>query len=74
MMAEHSNTPVTFSREEMRKIREMLKTADKPAACPRCEEKLKVDGPIADRGPLDGSFLVRCQTCRRSAFISKTTP
>jgi predicted nucleic acid-binding Zn ribbon protein len=73
-MPEHSQTPVTFSRWEARKIREMLNTADRPAACPRCDEKLKVDGPIADRGPLDGSFHVRCQTCRRSAFITKTTP
>ena len=73
-MPEDSHTPVTFSRAEVRKIREMLNTADKPAACPRCEEKLKVDGPIKGRGPLDGCFYVRCQTCRRSAFISKPTP
>ncbi|UCG88475.1 MAG: hypothetical protein JSW71_08015, partial [Gemmatimonadota bacterium] len=60
------------SGAEIGQIREMLKTPDSPPACPRCEEELKVDGPIADRGPLVGRFYVRCQTCRRTAFISKT--
>jgi hypothetical protein len=72
-MREESITPVTFSREEIAEIRVMLKTADKPASCPRCTEKLKIDGPIGG-GPLDDCFYVKCQACRRTGFITKTPP
>jgi hypothetical protein len=73
-MPQRSHTPVKFSRSDVSAIREMLRTGDKPALCPRCTDRLKVDGPVANGGPLDGCFHVRCQACRRTAFITKTRP
>jgi hypothetical protein len=72
-MPNDSHTPVTFSRSEMSAIREMLESADKPALCPRCTEKLQFDEPITG-GPLDGCCYVRCDGCRRTAFITKNPP
>jgi len=68
-MREESSTPVTFSREEMAEIREMLNTLDATPICPRCREGLVVE-ELVDRGnPLSGSLYLKCLTCRRSAFI-----
>ncbi len=67
-MAEGFQTPVIFSRAEMSKIREMLKTPENPASCPKCGRELRIDGPIFG-GPLDGSYSIRCEGCRRGAFI-----
>jgi len=68
-MREESSTPVTFSREEMAEIREMLNTLDSTPICPRCREALMIE-ELVDRGnPLAGSLYMKCLTCRRSAFI-----
>ncbi len=73
-MPEGFHTPLKFSRSEMSAIREMLRTGDKPALCPRCTEKLKIGGPIANGGPLDGCFHVRCPACRRTTFLTNPPP
>ena len=68
-MREESSTPVTFSRDEIAEIREMLHTSDSAPTCPRCKETLTVE-ELAERGnPLAGSLYLKCLTCRRSAFI-----
>ena len=71
-MREESSTPVTFSREEMAEIREMLNTLDATPMCPRCRDPLMVE-ELVDRGnPMAGSLYLKCLTCRRSAFIRQT--
>ncbi len=73
-MPQRFHTPLKFSCSDVSAIREMLSTGDKPALCPRCTDRLKVDGPIANGGPLDGCFHVRCPACRRTTFITKARP
>ncbi len=43
------DTPVTFSREEVREIREIL-GKDLPLQCPHCGSGLQVRGPVAGGG------------------------
>jgi len=65
---EMQKTPVSYSSEEIRQIREMM-SADRLLECPRCGEMLNdvttVPGP-ADR---DGLFVVSCHSCNRMAFL-----
>jgi len=68
-MSDHSDTPVTFSREEIAEIRVMLSTWDKPPTCPRCENELRVEEP--DIEELKGQVYVKCHACNRTAFVSR---
>ncbi len=69
MAARDSITPVTFSREEIRLIRQMVGVAEEPSICPRCGSKLQVVGPEGG-GTLPTVWHVECLPCRRAAFIS----
>jgi transcription elongation factor Elf1 len=69
-MSPASITPVTFSREEIAKIREMLRTWEKPPVCPRCGGELVVEEPELEE--LKGRVYLKCKPCNRSAFASIT--
>ena len=69
MLDEPRSTPVTFSREEIAKIRVMLTTWDKPPTCPRCENELIVEEPEIEQ--LKGQVYLKCQACSRTAFVSR---
>jgi hypothetical protein len=71
-MSHFSKTPVTFTRDEARKIRELLGTPDARIACPRCNETLELKGPIAGDGKLSPIYQVSCTPCHRSAIITET--
>jgi transcription elongation factor Elf1 len=71
-MSDHSDTPVTFSREEIAEIRVMLTTWDKPPTCPRCEGNLSVEE--SDLGKLRGQVYLMCHACNRTAFVSREPP
>jgi hypothetical protein len=62
------HTPVVFSREEVREIREALGTGAK-ARCSHCSSALVVRGPVARGGTQGMVWHVRCDGCRRVAFI-----
>ena len=62
-MSDFRHTPVTFTREEARRIREQLDTHDAGVSCPRCDAALEIQGPM---------FQVRCSPCNRSAIITET--
>jgi hypothetical protein len=69
MKQRDSITPVTFSREELRVIRESFGKGKTPPVCPLCGGLLKVVGPAGgDEGPT--VWQVECERCRRAAFIS----
>ncbi len=69
MATRDSITPVTFSREEIRLIREEVGTPQGTSVCPRCGGKLQVIGPEGG-GTLPTVWHVECLPCRRAAFIS----
>lgn len=69
MKPRDSLTPVTFSREELRTIRESFRSGGAPPVCPLCGGLLKVVGPAgADDAPT--VWQIDCEPCRRTAFIS----
>jgi transposase-like protein len=71
-MPDRSNTPVTFSREEIAEIRVMLTSWDKPPVCPRCEGELSVEEPEVEE--LKGHVYLKCLSCHRTAFVSREPP
>jgi ribosomal protein S27AE len=71
-MPDRSDTPVTFSREEIAEIREMLITRDNPPICPRCQGELTVEEP--DVEALKEHVYLKCGSCHRTAFVSRTPP
>jgi len=71
-MPDRSDTPVTFSREEIAEIRVMLTTWGKPPICPRCQGELSVEEPDVEE--LKGHVYLKCRSCHRTAFVSRTPP
>ena len=68
-MPEDSQTPVTFSREEIAEIRVMLTTWDGPPVCPKCQGDLRVEEPDVEE--LKGRVSLKCDICNRTAFVSR---
>jgi hypothetical protein len=66
-----SITPVTFSRDELRTIRDSIGTGEPPHVCPICGGLLNVVGP-AGGGVEPRVWQIECQPCRRAALISMT--
>ncbi len=64
------DTPVTFSREEVREIREIL-GKDLPLQCPHCGSGLQVRGPVAGGGTQGPVWYARCDACHRGGFVSE---
>ncbi len=68
-MEETRDTPVTYSRAEAAKVREIVSTEDQALICPRCDGELKVGFPVAAGGTIKPVWEVRCQACHRSAYV-----
>ncbi len=64
-----SITPVTFSREELRVIRESFGSGSTQPVCPLCGGLIKVVGP-AGKDDRPTVWQIECEPCRRAAFIS----
>jgi len=71
-MSHSSHTPVTFTREEARQIREALGTPAAKMSCPRCGGTLELQGPMAGGGTTVPMYQVRCSPCHRSAIINES--
>jgi len=69
-MSDSRETPVTFSREEIRRIRELMSTPRAQVVCPLCEATLMLVGPIEADGKVGTTFEVNCRPCHRSAIIT----
>ena len=70
-MSQSGNTPVTFSSEEVRLIRDMMGTPRARVACPLCGETLMLVGPITSEGTVGPTLEVTCRPCHRSAIITE---
>jgi hypothetical protein len=60
-MSESPDTPVTFSRDEIRQIRELMSTPRARVVCPLCEATLMLTGPIEVHGKTGPTFEVTCR-------------
>ncbi len=66
-MSTDDDTPVTYSQEEMERIRVMMGMPEGQVLCPRCGEPMRILNPVATkRGRV---FQVRCKPCRCTAVI-----
>ncbi|NIM47751.1 MAG: hypothetical protein GTN62_00180 [Gemmatimonadales bacterium] len=71
MALDGPDTPVTYSREELREIRDSMAVPGAPPVCPLCGRELTVGKPIARSGDQGTIWHVRCKPCRRSAFVKE---
>ncbi len=62
------DTPVTFSKKEVDKIRQMIVTPDSDLTCPRCNAPLESQ-TIAGGGTIEAVWELTCSECRRSMII-----
>ncbi len=69
MPDEQHDTPVTFSRDEIRRIRQLITELDQPLLCPRCGSALTVGKPVGD-GAVHTIWAVRCNACRRTVHVA----
>jgi len=67
-MSQHSSTPVTFSHQDIPKIREMLRTPGERPVCPLCGRDLLAESSMATITSV--IWHVRCQSCHRAAIIT----
>jgi hypothetical protein len=67
-MSQNSSTPVTFSPEEIQKIREMLRIPGELPVCPLCGRGLVAESLIAN--VVSVTWHVECNPCRRAATIT----
>jgi hypothetical protein len=69
-MSDQHNTPVTFSRAEMREIRDAFGRGQE-AQCPHCTSPLTMRGPVSAGGPQGPVWYVKCDECHRAAFVTE---
>ena len=64
-------TPVTFTNEEAKLIRDAMGRQSVSVSCPRCGKALAIGERLAREGSLGSSFEVRCKPCHRVAIITE---
>jgi hypothetical protein len=66
-MSTEDGTPVTYSPEEVERIRVMMGMPEGELLCPRCGEPIRILKPVATtRGRV---FQMRCKPCRCTTVI-----
>ncbi len=61
------DTPVTFSKKEVDRIRQMIVTPGTDLTCPRCHAPLESQ-TIAGGGTIEAVWELTCSECRRSVI------
>ena len=62
------DTPVTYSKKEVDKIRQMIVTPGTDLTCPRCNAPLESQ-TIAGGGTIEAVWELTCSECRRSMMV-----
>ena len=73
-MPKQRNTPMMFSREEMRQIRSLMNTPRARVVCPLCGETLVIVGPVVCDNSLGPTFEVTCEPCHRTSIVTDGRP
>ncbi len=70
-MPKFRETPVTFTRQEAREIREAMGRTLTSVECPCCGNVLTISDPIDRGGAVGASFEVCCEPCHRVAVVTE---
>lgn len=71
-MSRSENTPVSFSRDELNRIRDMM-AVGVSIVCPICRGPLQVEDVGAGGGSLEHVWAWNCEPCRRTAILRDIT-
>ena len=71
-MSRPDSTPVSFSRDELDQIRDMM-ARDLPVVCPICRGTLQVRGVGAGGGSQENVWAWNCEPCNRTAILRDIT-
>ncbi len=71
-MTEEDRKSQSFSRDETKLIRDMLGPDDVPQLCPRCDNKLQLQGPVAGGGSIGFVWRAECPTCDLTTFVAES--
>ena len=71
-MTDEDRESQSFTRDEMKAIRSMLGADDVPQLCPRCNEQLLLQGPVAGGGSIGFVWRAACPKCDVTAFVAES--
>jgi hypothetical protein len=71
-MSRSENTPVSFSRAELDRIRDMM-AQGVSVVCPICGGTLEVGGVVAGGGSVESVWAWTCEPCSRTAILRDIT-
>ena len=71
-MSQCRHTPVSFSRDELDQIGEMM-AKHLPVVCPKCGGKLESGGVFDARDSQEDVWALTCKPCNRMAILRDVT-
>ena len=71
-MTDETRESRSFTRDEMKRIRDMLSTDDMPQVCPRCGGQLLLKGPVAGGGSIGFVWRAACEKCDLTNFVAES--
>jgi hypothetical protein len=71
-MRERANGTSAYSDEERRAIRRMLDAGDTMPVCPRGQQKMHQEGPLAGGGSIGLVWRMSCEACNTAALVAES--
>ena len=71
-MSGPKSTPVSYSRDELDQIHDML-AKHTPVPCPKCRGELESGGVFDARGSQEDVWALTCGPCNRMAILRDVT-
>ena len=71
-MSDARYTPVSYDRDELDRIRDMMARGD-TVICPICDGELDVEGVVAGGGSQESVWAWTCGPCKRTAILRDIT-
>ncbi len=71
-MSRSEYTPVSFARDELDQIRDMM-ARGVSVVCPICGSTLDVGGVVAGGGSVESVWAWNCEPCKRTAILRDIT-
>ena len=62
-------SPIPYSPDDAKRIRQMIATPGAKIVCPQCDEELTMGLPIAGGGTIELVWDVHCPSCGRSLVV-----